>query len=107
MVGHRISPGVPEAEDCGQDVEDHTSSPRRRLGPPPRLRRTSASAMAISDRVFASISWNMRATVVSDGTEPNRSSPMRRCSRSRIRLSGIAVARHHPFPRLEGRFCGH
>jgi len=43
----------------------------------------AASAAVMSVLVDSAISWNVRATVVSEGTEPNRSSPMRRCSMSR------------------------
>src|SRR5579875_388124 len=45
--------------------------------------RTLARAPAMLARVDAVIRWKVRASVVSEGTGPNRSSPIRRCSMSR------------------------
>ena len=46
------------------------------------LARTSANAGASSERAVPFSSWNVRNTVVSDETEPNRSHCARRCSMS-------------------------
>lgn len=41
------------------------------------------AATAMPSRVPGRISWNLRSTVVSEGTEPNRAPPVDRCSASR------------------------
>ena len=44
--------------------------------------RTGATASAMAERVVDVSWWKVRNTVVSEGTQPNRSSPRRRCSMS-------------------------